>query len=282
MARVNQGNNLSSVILQPGSKFMEDGYGLVTGTCTFKADQTASVGSTINRGSTCPVSAYSYLKAHKFQVSFDSLGIATYTVDYVGMNPSSHGTYSDPQITSSQGLTSENITTHANFFVLASTLGFTGSPIAGVGASPGSITTPNYAASTNPNGTVEYSGNNGATFEKKTGGKFLGFKLPSAKDYFGKTNYLAPQTSFSGHFYTTSSTVPKEYVSRVGKTSGDGTFYTGLSLLPSYMGTSFTYDSKNQLLLAQVSVEDFGSLYKVNYEVRYNRDGYPKAVYADA
>jgi hypothetical protein len=282
MARVNQGNNLSSVILQPGSKFMEDGYGLVTGTCTFKADQTASVGSTINRGSACPVSAYSYLKAHKFQVNFDSLGIATYTVDYVGMNPTSHGTYSDPQITSSQGLTSENITTHANFFVLASSLGFTGSPIAGVGASPGSITTPNYAASTNPNGTVEYSGNNGATFEKKTGGKFLGFKLPSAKDYFGKTNYLAPQTSFSGHFYTTSSTVPKEYVSRVGKTSGDGTFYTGLSLLPSYMGTSFTYDSKNQLLLAQVSVEDFGSLYKVNYEVRYNRDGYPSAVYASA
>lgn len=279
MAIVKQGNPLSSVILQPGAKFAEDGYGLVTGTCVFKADQTATVGSTINRGSTCPVPAYSYLKAHKFQVTYDSLGIATYTVDYVGMNPTSHAVYSDPQITSSQGLTSENITTHVNFFELAT--GFTGSPIAGVGASPGSISTPNYAPVTNGD-KIEYVGNNGATFEKKTGGKFLGFKVAEYKDYYGKTNYLAPQTSFSGHFYTTSSTVPKAYVERVGKTSGDGTFYSSLDLLPAYMGTSFLNGTKKQLLLAQVSVEDFGSLYKVNYEIRYNRDGYAPAVYASA
>jgi hypothetical protein len=48
------------------------------------------------------------------------------------------------------------------------------------------------------------------------------------------------------------------------------------------MGTGFTYDSKNQLLLSQVNVEDYGLLYKVNYEIRYNRNGYAKAVYADA
>jgi hypothetical protein len=276
MARVNQGNNLSSVLLQPGSKFMEDGYGLVTGTCTFKADQTASVGSTINRGSTCPVAAYSYLKAHKFQVTFDSLGVATYTVDYVGMNPTSHAVYSDPQITGSQGLTSENITTHPNFFELAT--GFSGSPIAGVGT--GTLAAPVYTATPGPNGSTEYKGNNGATFEQVSGKKFLGFKVAEYKDFYGKTSYLAPQTSFSGHFYTTSSTAPKEFVARVGKTSGTGTFYGGLDLLPSYMGTSYTNGSKNQLLLAQVSVEDFGSLYKVNYEIRYNRDGYPSAVYA--
>jgi hypothetical protein len=48
------------------------------------------------------------------------------------------------------------------------------------------------------------------------------------------------------------------------------------------MGTSFTYDSKRQLLLSQVSVEDFGSLYKVNYEIRFNRDGYNASTYAPA
>ena len=101
--------------------------------------------------------------------------------------------------------------------------------------------------------------------------------------YYGKTNYLAPQTSFSGHFYTTSSTAPKNFVAVVGKTSGTGDFY-GLDLLPSYMGTAFVTatGSRNQLLLAQVNVEDFGSLYKVNYEIRYNRDGYVAAVYPAA
>jgi hypothetical protein len=275
MARVSQGNNLSSVVLQPGSKFMEDGYGLVTGTCTFKADQTASVGSTINRGSSCPVSAYSYLKAHKFQVSLDALGVATYTVDYVGVDPAKGGVSTDPQITGSQGLTSEHITTHPNFFETAS--GFSGSPIAGVGT--GSLATPAYTAVPGANNQTEYQGNNGATFEAATGRKFLGFKKSEFKDFYGKTNYLAPQCSLSGVFYTTNSSLVNNHRNAVGKTSGNGTF-ASKSLVPDYMGTSFTISGKNQLLLAQVSFEDFGLLYKVQYELRFNREGYVAAVYA--
>jgi hypothetical protein len=275
MARVSQGNNLSTVVLQPGSKFMEDGYGLVTGTCTFKADQTASVGSTINRGSSCPVSAYSYLKAHKFQVSLDALGVATYTVDYVGVDPAKGGVSTDPQITGSQGLTSEHITTHPNFFETAS--GFSGSPIAGVGT--GSLATPAYTAVAGANNQTEYQGNNGATFEAATGRKFLGFKKSEFKDFYGKTNYLAPQCSLSGVFYTTNSSLVNNHRNAVGKTSGNGTF-ASKSLVPDYMGTSFTISGKNQLLLAQVSFEDFGLLYKVQYELRFNREGYVAAVYA--
>jgi hypothetical protein len=213
-------------------------------------------------------------------VTFDTLGIATYTVEYVGIAGAQ--VYTNPQITATQGLTSENVTTHPNFFELATSLGFTGAPIAGVGPSPGSIATPNYQPTTDGSGRTEYVGNNGATFEKKTGGKFMGFKVPSAKDFYGKSNYLAAQTSFSGHFYTTSSTVPRSYVDAVGKTSADGTFVSGYDLLPAYMGSAFVYDSKRQLLLSQVNVEDFGSLYKVNYEIRFNRDGYIKTVYAEA
>ena len=48
------------------------------------------------------------------------------------------------------------------------------------------------------------------------------------------------------------------------------------------MGTTFTVSGKNQLLLAQVNTEDFGSLFKVNYEIRYNREGYNASVYAPA
>ena len=277
MARVDQGNNLTTVLQQPGAKFQEDGYGLATGSIVFKAAITASVGSTINRGSACPQGAYNYCKAHKYSVSFESLGIATYTVDYVGIVPT-YGTSTDPQITGSQGLTSDNITTHPNFFETATALGFSGSPIAGVGT--GSLATPAYTTVTGPNGN-EYQGNNGATFEAVTGRKFLGFKKSEFKDFYGKTNYLAPQCSLSGVFYTSSSALVINLRNAVGKTSGTGSF-ASKDLVPSYMGSSFTISSKNQLLLAQVSFEDFGLLYKVQYELRFNREGYVASVYAAA
>jgi hypothetical protein len=277
MARVDTGNNLTSVLQQPGAKFQEDGYGLATGTIVFKAAITAAVGGTINRGSACPQGAFNYCKAHKYSVSYENLGIATYSVDYVGIVPN-FGTSTDPQITGSQGLTSENITTHPNFFETASALGFSGSPIAGVGT--GSLATPAYpaVAGTNP---AEYQGNNGATFELATGRKFLGFKKPEFKDFYGKSNYLSPQCSLSGVFYTTSSALVNNLRNAVGKTSGTGSF-ASKDLVPSYMGSSFTISGKNQLLLAQVSFEDFGLLYKVQYELRFNREGYVASVYAAA
>ena len=70
-------------------------------------------------------------------------------------------------------------------------------------------------------------------------------------------------------------------IARVGKTSGSNQF-NSIALLPSYAGATFLNGTLHQLLLAQVNCEDFGSLYKVNYEVRYNRDGYNASVYAPA
>jgi len=273
MARIDQGNALTSVMLQPGAKFSDDGYGLITGTCVFKADQTASIGGTINRGEACPIAAFNYCTTHKYSVSYDSLGIATYTVDYVGIYPSK-GTMTDPQISGSQGLTSEHLTTHPNFYELAT--GFTGSPIAGVGS--GTISAPVYTSATSGGATV-YRGNNGATFKDQSGGPFLGFQVAQYKGYYGKTNYLAPTSSISGHFYTSSSTAINNLRAAVGKTSGSGTF-DAYDLLPAYLGTSFTNGTKHQLLLAQVSFEDYGNLYKMQYEIRFNRDGYEPSVYA--
>jgi hypothetical protein len=277
MARIDTGNNLSAAVQQPGAKVSDDGYGLLTCTVVWKQSIAAAYTSVTNRGGTCPVAATGSMKSHKWSVVEDALGVATITVDYIGIDSGVNGgARTNAQVTGSQGLTSENITTHPNFFELASGLGFSGSPIAGVGT--GSLATPAYpaVAGTTP---PEYSGNNGATFEAATGRKFLGFKKPEFKGYYGKSNYLAPQTSFSGHFYTTSSSTVQGMIARVGKTSGNGAF-NSIDLLPSYMGTSFTVSGKNQLLLAQVSTEDYGLLYKVQYEVRYNREGYESAVYA--
>ena len=275
MARVDNGNNLTTAILQPGAKYSSDGYGLIVATATFKAALTASVGSIINRGSACPIPAVSYCKAHKFNATNDTLGITTYVVDYVGIDQNQ--SFTDPQITGSQGLTSEHITTHPNFFETASGLGFTGSPIAGVGT--GSVATPAYPLIAGTSNPAEYGGNNGATFELPIGRTFKGFKKAEFKDFYGKTNYLAPQCSLSGVIYTSSSSFVNNMRGAVGKTSGNGTF-AGRNLVPDYMGTSFTISSKNQLLLAQVSFEDFGLLYKVQYELRFNREGYVASVYA--
>jgi hypothetical protein len=66
---------------------------------------------------------------------------------------------------------------------------------------------------------------------------------------------------------------------RVGKTSGTNQF-NSIKLVPDYVGTAFVNGALNQLLLAQVSFEDFANLYKVTYEVRFNREGYEPSVYA--
>lgn len=278
MARVSQGNSLSSPINQPGAKASVDGYGLITVTATFKVDQSYDFDLLGGRGVACPIPQYAQCDAHKYSATFDALGIATLTVDYVGIDLNvNSGLRTNPQVSGSQGLTAENITTHPNFFELAT--GFSGSPIAGVGT--GTLSAPVYTATPGPNNSTEYVGNNGATFEQVSGKSFKGFKVAQYKDFYGKTSYLAPQTSFAGFFYTSQSSHVTGLIERVGKTSGTRSF-NSIDLLPSYMGSTFTVSSKNQLLLAQVSTEDFGSLYKVNYEIRYNRDGYPSAVYAAA
>ena len=276
MARIDKGNALSTAMLQPGAKFGSDGYGLVTGTVTFKEDAAGS-SAFLARGQACTVTGFTFCTVHKATTSIDALGINTYTVDYVGIGSGGvSSTQTKPQISGSQGLTAEHITTHPNFFTLAT--GFSGTPIAGVGS--GSTTTPNFTAvaGTNP---VEYEGNNGATFEAKTGRKFLGFKKAQFPQLYGKTNYLSPQSSISGIFYTSTAGTAVALRNAVGKTSGTGTF-ASIALTPDYMGTSFLSGSLHQLLLAQISFEDFGTLFKIQYELRFNREGYDASVYASA
>lgn len=275
MARISNGDALTTALLQPGAKFGSDGYGLVTGTAIFKEDAAGST-AFLARNQACTVPGFTFCTVHKATSSVDALGINTYTVDYVGIGSGGiSSSLTTPQVGVSQGLSTEHITSHQNFFVLQS--GFTG-VIAGVGT--GSLATPAYplVAGSDP---AEYEGENGARFQATTGGKFLGFKKPSASTLYGRTSYLAPQTSFSGHFYTSNDTNVTNMIANVGKSRATNTF-SGIPLLPSYMGTTFTagWFGNPQLLLAQVGVEDFGTLRKVTYEIRFNREGYNQSVYA--
>jgi hypothetical protein len=297
MARIDNGDNLDAPVQQPGGKLSNDGYGLLTATVVWKAnsDNDLSVG---NRGSTCPINAA--LAAHKFSVSYDSLGIATITVDYIGIDPDVNGgTYTNPEVGASNGLTSENITTNPNFFtsggdgydgVIAGAAGsYTQSPVGPLveikdPAEYVEVLRGKSVAIVNKK--QSFIGLNGACFEDVNGGRFIGFVKPADKHFYGKTNYLAPQSSFSGHFYTTEDSEVRNMMDYLGTTSRDNDWSSVLpKIIPDYAGTSWISSAANgafnQLLLSQVNVQDYGLLYKVNYEVRYSVVGWHDKVYRD-
>jgi len=303
MARQDYGNNLNTPVLQSGSKLSNDGYGLLTATCVWKANKNNDL-SVGNRGSTCPINPA--LSAHKFSVSYDNLGMATITVDYIGIDPTvNDGIYTNPEVAASNGLTSENITTNPNFFtdggdgydgVIAGAAGtYVQSPIGPLVEIKNTADFIEVIVGANSDGTPitglfnkkqSYIGLNGACFEDVNGGRFIGFVNPNFKHFYGKTNYLAPQTSFSGHFYTTQASEVNHMIRFLGTTSRDNDWSSTMpKIVPTYAGTSWLSSTENgsynQLLLSQVNVQDYGLVFKVNYEVRYSVVGWNDQVYRD-
>jgi hypothetical protein len=273
MARIEQGNDLASPILQPGWSLTYDGYGLVTLKARYASNELDVISDvTIGEQFSSAVWGTLAYRCQKVNYTIDKLGISYADAEFVGLQ--SGLTVTRPNITGSSGLTSEHITTHPEFFTastgIAGAKPFTASSILG------------------PNGTTLYKGLNGAHFQDPEGGKFVGFLDPTYPLYYGKSHYLAPVTSFSGVIYTSSSANVTTLRNAVGKTSSTNAF-GGITLLPSYVGTSFTISGRNQLLLSQVNFEDYavtagGTAYvfKINYEIRYNREGYVSPVYSAA
>jgi hypothetical protein len=282
MARIDVGNDLTGYIVKPGWKVSDDGYGLRTATIQFTTN--VSNGVDFVRGEACPLSGYEYLHLHKQTSSMDALGVQIQTCDYVGIAPDvNEGVTTNPQVSTANGLTSENISTNPNFFVDGGD-GY-GDVIAGMAFSASSLgpVVP-YMEGTVKKSRQSFVGDHGACFESETGGRFIGFVDPEFKHFFGKTNYLSPTTSFSGHFYTTLSADVQHMVRFLGTTSADNDWAgTMPNIVPLYFGTTFVSSAEDggydQLLLAQVNVEDFGDLYKVSYEVRYSIQGWPDEVY---
>ena len=297
MARQDYGNDLTTPVQQPGGKLSNDGYGLLTATVVWKAntDNDLSVGT---RGSTCPLNAQ--LAAHKFSVTYDNLGMAVITVDYIGIDETTNGgLYTNPEVAASNGLTSESITTNPNFSqaggdgyfdMIAGAPGtYAQSPLGPLVEIKNYNDFPQLVAGS----TVafvpkkqSYIGMNGACFEAAEGGRFIGFVNPAFRHFYGKTNYLAPQSSFSGHFYTSEPAEVQNMLSYLGTTSRDNDWSSVLpKIVPDYAGTSWISSAPNgafnQLLLSQVNVQDYGLLYKVNYEVRYSVPGWNDSVYRD-
>ena len=284
MARIDNGDPLTDFILQPGWKLTDDGYGLRTINATFKTDKESSFDFT--RGDPFVVSGFDYCKLHKQTATFDSLGIQSQNCDYIGISTHVNGgVYTNPQVNASNGLTAENITSHPNFFVADAT--FTGGVIAGV-----TYTQEDYSPlvtgidpiTGKPNKVKGWIGESGACFENEQGGRFVGFIDPDFPTLFGKTQYLAPTTSYSGSIYIEKDNAYVDaFQTYLGLTSSNNTWNGNLpAIVPTYIGTTFTapVNGFDQLLLAQVNFDDFGLLVKVMYEVRFSRVGWNDKVYA--
>lgn len=291
MARIDQGNALTAAMLQPGWNVATDGYGLYTGRCVFKMNRTEAISglATFARGAVHPIASFNFMAVHKIEVVYDQLGIATVTAEYIGIKNGDDG-WTNPNVTGSMGLTTEPITSHPNFFKAAAGFDAGSSPIAGLpsdfgGAYDDSTLGPPVTVlnviTNKPVVVPSCEGYHGACFETGAGGRFIGFVDPDDEHYYGKTSYLAQVTSFSGVLYFKSTEDAKcaEFRAAVGTTSGSNKFCSLVKVLPDYIGTTFLNSTLDCMLLSQVNFEDYGSVFKCSYEIRYNPNGYPKGVY---
>jgi hypothetical protein len=287
MALIKKGDALSTAVQQKNCNVTNDGYGLLTSTVNWQGDL---AGTPILKGSAHP--EFSFMKAWKIQREFTTTSRIEYKVDYVGIcteavGGASPGAWTEAtntiaNISGAASLASEGITSHPSFF--DGTVPFGGADdlfmIAGHGT--GTATVPIYAASTIVTG--EYVGLNGAHFKKPplggTGYVFTGFKDPNYMGYFGKSNYLAPTTGLSGIIYTSSEAVVQKFIANVGHSSELNGWSAGPKLVPTFMGED-DWEGPNgaQLLLSGVNFEQYGAVYKCSYQIRINKEGWPRAVY---
>lgn len=288
MSIVSKGNNLSAELIQPGITLMSDGFGLVTATATYKCDWSTAVPVTL-RGDPLDFGGLTYLKAHKSSTSYDNLQYKTIKVDYVGIDPTiNSGAWTNANTSAANGLTAENITSNPNFFEQAP--GFTVGPIAGLPSDFGGLYDdstlgppvsvisqapgPNFGK---PVVVPSSEGYNGACFETGMGGRFIGFVDPTVPELYGKTQYLATTTTYTGVIYVNTQQSARIIIDSLG-TAVAGNSWGPFQLLPGWaeVGTG-PYGKLN--LLSQANVEEFGTLYKVNYEIRYSKEGWPPNVY---
>lgn len=280
MAIKNTGNDLVAPILQAGWTVVSDGFGLNTSVSVYKGDTTTDVDTFLVKGTAHPDPAYTYLKLDKWRISWDSLDIVTITVDYVGIDTAiNEGLRTNPNTSSANGLTSEPLTSHPNFFVHDPS--FAG-VIAGAGPYDADTLGPLVQSKTTPKGdpTLSFTGDNGACFESEDGGRFIGFVDPIYPSFYGKTNYLATTTSYSGVMYSTQLADVQALLGLLNTASATR-FWSVFDLLPAWAPIGTVVNIGHVNLLSQVNVEQFGSLYKINYEIRYSKTGWDDYVYTN-
>ena len=284
MAIVINGNDLTTPLLQPGWTVLDDGFGLNTSTTVFKCDTTFDIDAFAVKGDPHPDPTYSYLKLDKWKVSWDNLDIATLTIDYVGIDTAiNSGVRTNPNTSSANGLTTENITTHPNFFTTIAGTSYAQSPLGPLVEIKNPV---DYLTQVIALQTViiskkqSYVGLNGSCFESEDGGRFIGFVDPTYPSFYGKTNYLTTTSTYSGVVYSTQIADVQALLALLNSATATNSWGI-FSLLPAWAPIGVGSGSGNVNLLSQVNVESFGSLYKIMYEIRYSKVGWHPLVYTN-
>lgn len=285
MALIKTGNALTTAKYQPGATVSNDGYNLLTSTVVWTGD---TAGTPPKKGDSHPI--FAFMKAWKIQNEYRSTSLINYKVDYVGICKSDETTglwvahtETIANISGAVSLSTEKIQSHPNFFDGTVPSGGSADDFMIAGHGTGTPSAPIYPASTLVNG--EFVGLNGAHFKKPDKGgttyEFTGFKDPNSsyRAYYGKSNYLAPTTGLSGIIYTTQSAIVQKFMQNVGRSSLVQGWDGGPKLIPDFVGTDFEGAFGGQVLLAGVNFEEYGHVYKCSYQIRINKEGYPRAVY---
>lgn len=252
MARVEKGNRLSGIELQPGWTIEDDGFGLLTCSAVYKCDHGTSTG-TPGTGeqalSKAPARNAEFerdkrLICHRSSSSMDANGIQTISADYVGI---AVGDRTIPQVTGRFSSNQEPIATHPMF----------SKQIGGTPDAP----------------------QNGAEFNED--GSFKRFADIGFDQFYGVTSYLNCGFGISGHFYTSNFSTVNAMKDAIGTTSPSGAF-GGVNVLGDLKDLQPTWQTPredDQLLLTGMGLEFYGKLVKISFDVMFSQDGWVSAIY---
>lgn len=256
MAKVTKGNQLSSAVLQPGWTIEDDGFGLLTCRATYVVGQDTNYGvsgaqvvaKAPRRGDTFENDPR--LICHRASSSVNSNGLQVITAEYCGI---SAGNKTNVNVSGRGATSTEPIQRHPSF-------------VSVIGGTSGSE-------------------KNGAKYDAN--GLLLGFGDTANKKY-GLKSYYAPTFSITGHFYTSDISVGATLKDLQCTSSATGKWgsidlLSDLNALAPSWGTSVSYwmaaDESPQLLLTNVSLEPYGKLFKVSYDILVAVDGLDTDVY---
>lgn len=258
--RITKGDSLNNLVLQPGWSIENDGYGLLTARVTYVRSHGNDAGTTAGTGSFALNSSPkrgdifekdARLSCHRSSPSLNSNGLLVVSAEYVGI---ASGNMTTPEVSGRGATSTEPIATHPVFK----------SKIGGTKDSP----------------------LHGAAFEEN--GAFREFADPEFRKY-GVKSYYAPTFAIQGHFYTKDITVAKTLLDCQCTTSSDGQWkniqlvgkLNALSSSPSSWSTMSwsAPDESPQLLLTSLGIEDFGTLFKVSYDILVSTDGFDTDIY---
>jgi hypothetical protein len=198
----------------------------------------------------------------------DANGIQVITADYVGI---AVGTNTEVQVTGGFRSNQEPISTHPAFIKFG---GRADAPV------------------------------NGASFNTSDG-SFKRFADPEYSEWHGVTSYLVPGFSINGHFYTKNPNALPALKNAMGTTSSNGVWggynlvgpigvlatLASWNTVPGFIvdltilqgrdnnGPIAVDIQRNQLLLTGISVEYFGDLLKVSYDISFSQDGWNDQIY---